>query len=1053
MLVGGEAGVGKSRLAGEFGVRAAGAVRVLSGYCLDLGAEGLPFAPFTGVLRELVRELGADGVAALLPGGSARELARLLPELGDPGAQGDPGEARARMFEQVLALLGRLAGAGPVMLVIEDAHWSDRSTRDLLAFLIGNQHVLAGVLIVVTFRSDELHRGHPLRPVLAELDRLGWVARLELRRLTRREGRALMACVLGREPDRELAERVFRRSEGNPLFLEALLRSGGGAGSDLPESLRDLVLAEVERLPAQAQDVLEALAVAGQWCGHALLAAVTGIGDRELLAALRAAVAANVLVPEGDGYAFRHALIREAILGQVLPGQETRLHIGLAEALAADPALVPPGRAVIEQARHWYAAHDLPRALASAWQAAAAAGRSLAHAEKLAMLTRILELWPTVPDAAQVIGASHVSVLESAADAAATAGEDERGIGFATTALKEIDPAEEPGRAALMLSARAGMKWQLGLAEGSDDLLEALRLVPAGAPGAARGQVLTWLATWSEVLGGAEARAAAEEALQLARQAGDTATEAHALIGLAGLDFREYGILSLDLLDQARTVAEQAHAYDAVLRASINESHLLEGVGEHEQAAQVARRGITSAREYGRARDAGTLLAANIAEPLIALGRWDDAADVIEHALELSPPASARAVLLQLAAEVALARGDLPGAADSAAASRGALGGFGYRDQLHLPLVRLEIELHLAQNRTGDALAVAGQALDRFDLQRSPRYAWPLLTAGAQACAAAFSHVTAVRDHGLAEQARHLLGRLRGLAEKLDATGPTEEAHRLTFAAEAARADEAAGGQDPEPLSAWDAAAEAWDRLGQPYPQARTLLHAAEAAMERGDRDDAGTRLARAASLADRLGAAPLREQIASLARRARLGLPLPAERRAVRWGTGPDRARGRGAAPGRRGPKQPRDCGRAVHLGQDRQRARVQHSGQAQRREPDRGRGHRLPGRRRLRRQLSARCRQNALVGLMKTRPCWGPFSRTIRAGTATGRHSTVRMPAESSSVGPGALSFRRAGPGARRCLPGISCWCRARGSGRVGGPGWRPRCGWPPPACPGRG
>src|SRR5215469_8525219 len=360
VLVGGEAGVGKSRLVGEFGARAraAGAVRVLSGYCLDLSAEGLPFAPFTGVLRELVRDLGADGVAALLPGQGARELARLLPELGEPGTGGDPGEARARMFEQVLALLRHLAETGPVIVVIEDAHWSDRSTRDLLAFLIGNQHALNGVLIVVTFRSDELHRGHPLRPVLAELGRLGWVDRLEVPRLTRREGRELAAGLLGREPGRELAERVFQRSEGNPLFLEALLRSNESTGSDLPESLRDLVLADVERLPAQAQDVLEALAVAGQWCGHGLLAAVTGIGDDALLGALRLAVSANVLVPEGDGYAFRHALIREAIVGQVLPGARTRWHVRLAEALAADPSLVPPGRAVIEQAHHWYSAHD-----------------------------------------------------------------------------------------------------------------------------------------------------------------------------------------------------------------------------------------------------------------------------------------------------------------------------------------------------------------------------------------------------------------------------------------------------------------------------------------------------------------------------------------------------------------------------------------------------------------------------------------------------------------------------------------------------------------------
>src|SRR5262249_56444887 len=126
------------------------------------------------------------------------------------------------------ALLGRWGGAGPVVLVIEDAHWSDRSTRDLLAFLVGNQHALDGAVMVVPFRSDELHRGHPLRPVLAELGRLGWVMRLTLPRLTRREGRQLMAGVMGREPAPELAGRVFERSGGNPLFIEALLRSDDG---------------------------------------------------------------------------------------------------------------------------------------------------------------------------------------------------------------------------------------------------------------------------------------------------------------------------------------------------------------------------------------------------------------------------------------------------------------------------------------------------------------------------------------------------------------------------------------------------------------------------------------------------------------------------------------------------------------------------------------------------------------------------------------------------------------------------------------------------------
>ena len=591
VLIGGEAGVGKSRLVSEFAARHHATNRVLYGYCLELSAEGLPFAPFTGMLRELVRDLGADGVAALLPGGGTRELARLLPELGEPDLRADPGEARARMFEQALTLFEHLADGGPLLLVVEDAHWSDRSTRDLLSFLIGNQRVLQGVMIVVTFRSDELDRAHPLRPVLAELGRLGWVTRLDLPRLTRREGRELTAGLLGREVGQELADRVFQRSEGNPLFMEVLLRRDDLLDSGLPESLRDLVLADVRRLPAESQQTLEALCVAGQSSGHALLAAVTGLGDRPLASALRSAVSANVLVADDDGYAFRHALIREAILGEILPGEKTRLHIHVAETLTADPSLVAPGRAAIEEAHHWYSAHDNAKALESAWQAAAVARRSLAYAEQLTMLARILELWPTLPDAGQRIGTGHPAILESAAETATAAGEDELGIGFATAALDEIDAAAEPVRAAKLLELRGLMKFRLARASGVDDLTEALRLMPSEPPSVARAQMLARGAKRLRMLG-EPAHAMAKEALSLARQIADPATEAYALITVAEAHARSAPAESLAMLAQARSFAEQTGAHDPYLQAYIAESNLLEGLGEHERAAQLARQGM-----------------------------------------------------------------------------------------------------------------------------------------------------------------------------------------------------------------------------------------------------------------------------------------------------------------------------------------------------------------------------------------------------------------------------------------------------------------------------
>ena len=884
LLIGGEAGIGKSRLVSEFaaGTGAAGA-RVLAGGCLDLGADGLPFAPFAAVLRELVRDLGADGVAALLPAQATREFARLLPEFGDADSEADPAVARARLFEQMLTLLEHLAEAGPVVLIIEDAHWADRSTRDLTAFLIGSQQVLDGVLIVVTYRSDELHRTHPLRPLLAELGRLSWVERMELPRLGRLQADELVAHLTGREPERWLADEIYERGEGNPLFVEELLCCDGGLTAELPESLRDLLLAAVQRLPEETQELLRAASAGGQRSGHALLAAVTGLAGDDLVHRLRPAVAANVLRADEDGYGFRHALIREAIYDDLLPGERTRLHTRFAEVLGSDAGLVAPGRGMIEQAHHYYYAHDIPGALESAWQAAAAAGHVLAHAEQLTLLARVLELWDKVPDAAERIGASHLLVLEKAATAAQTADEPERGIAFATAALKEVDPATEPVRAALLLEARASLYRHSGKTDPHADLRAALELVPPGADDAARARVLLSEAKHTAEPHGSQGRAAAEEALSLAQQVGDVATQVNALCELACIESHSGGdAQALEILAGARSLARRVGALRSALHVAINESHVLEGIGEHERAAQVARDGIASAQKYGLARTTGTFLAINVSEPLVSLGRWDEATEVIDHALVLSPPQLNRLALRVLAGEIALRRGDLDGARAFAAAARTALSRSGYtghkEGQYYLPLAHLETELGLAGGRPADARDVVAAAAEGFDLVRDPRYAWPVLTVGARACAAAAA--AASRDRVTAERANDLLGQLRTLAGKMDCTGPVQQASQLTFAAEAG-ADPAGAAGRPA-LARWDAAAAAWDRVSQPYQVAVATLRAAEAAMADGDRDGAAQRLRRAGELADGLGARPLSEEIAALARSARLTL------RAGRGGGGP---------------------------------------------------------------------------------------------------------------------------------------------------------------------
>jgi len=874
VLIGGEAGVGKSRLVSEFAARAAGHARALTGGCLELGASGLPFAPFTGLLRQLVRELGLQGVAELLSGPGRRELARLLPELGEPASHDDEayqGEARARLFEQMLTLFERLAETGPLVLIIEDAHWADRSTRDLLTYLIGNQQVMRGVLIVVTFRSDELHRGHPLRPLLAELGRIGWVQRLELPRLTRSEATAQIAAILTRDPEPAQADNVFRRSEGNPMFVEQLLCFDG----ELPESLRDLVLANVQRLPDETRELLRVASAGGCRIGHQLLAAVSQAGEDDLLRALRPAVSGNVLLADEGGYQFRHALICEAMHDDLLPGEHSRLHARYAEAISADAELVPTGRAAIEVAHHWYSAHDVTWALISAWEAAAQAGEALAYAEQLDMLSRVLELWDSVPDAAARIGADHVRVFEEAIAITHLTGDDDRGIGLATAALRELDAETQPARTALLLEQRGLLRCMQDPEVGVADLRRALELVTGGAYEQERGRVLAGLAYMLKKAADVEqAEPIAEEALAIARRTGDLATQASALLTLAMIrydgDAGAYPA-GLEMLAEARAAASQAGDYHLMMNAIINESHLLEGIGEHARAAEAARAGLAESQRYGLIRTSEAVLAVNQAEPLAALGRWDEASKVLVAALGSSSVAMSRSSLWQLAGNLALARGDLDRAHDNEAVAVELLSGLPYRDQHHLPVAGLQIELRAAEGQLSAALDAAQDALSRYDLQASPRYAWPVLVASAAAASEVLTRPAAARADGDAGRAAALIGALRGEAAALEVTGPVQAALRLTFQALDARCQ---GAEAAVSVPLWQSAATAWEALGEPYPQARALFGLAEATLGGGaDRDEAASALQRAAGLARGLGAAPLLADVTLLARRARIPL------------------------------------------------------------------------------------------------------------------------------------------------------------------------------------
>ncbi|GAA3142910.1 LuxR family transcriptional regulator [Planomonospora alba] len=865
VLLGGEAGVGKSRLVTCFAERAAldGAL-VLAGGCVELSAEGLAYAPFTAALRQLVRERGAEEVSALLPEGAARDLARLLPEFGEPGGDTESETARARLFEQILTLLERLAEQRPIVLVIEDIHWADRSSRDLIAFLSRNLRS-APVLMVLTYRSDDLHRQHPLRPVLAELGRVDGVMRMDLPRLTQDEVAAQMAGILGRTPEFARVTEVHRRSEGIPLFVEALMECADGDCA-LPDSLHDLIIGSVEQLPDETQRVLRVAAAGGIRVGHDLLAAVTGLSGVELEDAIRPAVAANVVqVADGRAYAFRHALIREAVHDELLPGEHVRLHARFAEEIGRDRTLVPPGRAAIEIAHHWYSARDDVWALVSAWEAAQEAARTFAYNEKVQLLERVLTLWGKVPDAADRIGADHTTVLEQASEAAHACGEYDRGVKFTKAALAELDEAAEPERVAELVVRLSQLKLGKRRPGALDDLRYAERLAPAGS--LARAHVLARLGSYlifrNEV---DEGTALTEEALAIARAHGDECLEADLLLNLGvGHSTAGRSPLMLEANEIALEIGRRLRSGRIVLRALANTVDALNNLGRSAEAVELALEGERLAKEYGRHRTQGAFIAGNRAEALEALGRFDEAAEVTERELAKDPSTRDRHHLSRTRAEVAAARGETE-------VLRSVLAMFGPRPEQEeftqeaVANTCLAIRLHLLEGAPEAALEAAGRMTLEARVLNKPELGWRLVAQIAEACEAA------------APVAPERAAALRRLAEEsvaaMTADGPVAEAYRLCFDGD------------------HDAAAAAWDRLDRPFRRAAALLRAARTAAASGDREGAAVRLRTAHPVAVALGARPLVAEIEALARRIGAALTRDA----------PEGARQEGAAAGAAG-------------------------------------------------------------------------------------------------------------------------------------------------------
>ena len=884
-LIAGEAGIGKTRLAQELVARARGSgARVLVGNCLQLGETGLPYAPFVAALRPVLRSMSEEQLDALVGFGRG-ELAHLLPDLGPasqrsspkPGASPSATAAQARLFEIVLGVLRRLADERTLVLVLEDLHWADASTRDLLRFLVRNARD-EPFLFVVTYRSDELHRRHPLRPLLAELQRLDGVDDIELDTFGTDELAAQLTGITGGGVSPELVATVLARSGGNPFFAEELM-AAGQAGLSLPRSLRDTLEDRIRELDPDAQQVIRVASVAGTRVDHRLLARVVDLPEERLTNALRHLVEHHLLVPsapeEVPGYAFRHTLVQEGVYEELLPSERTNLHAAFAASITALAHGDTSGSAA-QVAHHWMMAHDLERALPAALAAARIAAAGFAFAEAQAFLERALELWPKVDAAAIPPDLDRIAIIEEAAEAAAQAGDARRSIDLVRAALSEIEPLAEPMRSGVLHHRLAWYlnesgDWQAGVAA----LERAMELIPIDPPTPERARILADLAHSLMV------RSRYGDSLALA----EAALASSRVVGAREAEARAQSVIGLDLAcrsDFERGIPILREAYDRAVELGEPLAIFLTAVGlgwaydesaRHAEALELARGVRDRIRHLGADARFGGQLASKEARALYGLGRWNEAETLIDATIAGGTTRYAARWLLSNRLRLRAGRGQIE-EARADLASYEALGERVIGPDPDLMNVR-RAELAIGAGEPLMARTLVRDTLARIAEPELDSDARTLMMIGLRAEAAESESARAAGDaERLAasiEAAIELEGRLATHLRRVTELAPQPadiiDADRLLAAALMERV------HDRNAPAAWEAAVAGRRRLSRPYELAWVLAEAAIAHLGARRRDDGAAALTEAHVIAVELGAAPLRIRLESLARRARIGL------------------------------------------------------------------------------------------------------------------------------------------------------------------------------------
>src|SRR6266496_3342322 len=840
--IGGEAGIGKTRLSMVAGERARQqGFKVLTGGCLDIGESTVPYAPLLEALRQLWTELDSDALTEVF-GSASAELGSLIPELGPPMAA-DAAPGAGRVFELLRGVLQRLAQRQPVLVVIEDLHWADHATRDLLRYL--SRNLRAPAALITTYRSEELSQRYPVRKLVADLHRHPGCQHLQLPPLTEAELRELADAILGHPAAPDLVRELAARAQGNPFYAEELL-AARDQGMLIPEVLRNLLLLRVAELGPDVRRMLRIAAVAGTRVPHELLAAVAGEPDTALTGLLRAAVEHHILTvaPATGSYLFRHALLREVLYEDLLPGERRALHTAFATALAGRTGGSSPAERAGELgqlAYHWDAGGHPAEALLASVQAGLAAEAASAPGDAERHYDRALQLWDQAPQAAARSPLDRHALIWRAAQTAHVAGDYAHSIALIGEALAATDPDREPLQASALLAFLGYSHHAAGDINSAEAAYNAA--LAAASPGPASPERASALESKGHVLmlrdRNHDAIGAARQALADAEQANARPTQARAL-NVLGKSLCNLGQFTdgLACLDRAQQIAAEAGDQATLLWTRGNAADALFDAGRASESVRVAAETLPMARAMGAATNYGVYFAARGAEALAWLGQWQAARQLIGELLALDPPPGSRCRPLLTSGLLRFWQGDFDTARAAVQAGLGwcaATDGPAHITRMCLAGITVEAEQAAAattRSRVTDAAAAGGTA-------------------------ATFIH------------------RARGAAASATASHmPIVQAELATAEAEWSRLHDGHGGSPDR----WHEAATHWEKLSFPHPAAYARRRLAEALLHSADgANEAGRELAAACETATMLGAGPLLRSIQALAERARIPLPGPA--------------------------------------------------------------------------------------------------------------------------------------------------------------------------------